>query len=125
MAGGRPKKDPKERRDQRFNLRLTAGERDELDTQAYLAGINPHEFARRRVLGYVVPHAENHRAIAGVVTELNRLGLELSAIGNNANQLARAANSGRRAHVEWDAVVARIHELGDQVTAALEKVVEP
>lgn len=120
----RPKKHPDEKRDQRFNLRFTAAELAHVETQARLAGIGPHEFLRRRALGYVVPPASaQQRTDPGIVTELNRLGLELKAIGNNANQLALASHTNRRFATSWAGVVERIHELGGQVTAALERLV--
>ena len=120
----RPKKHPDEKRDQRFNLRFTAAELAHVETQARLAGIGPHEFLRRRALGYVVPPAPTHRRVdPGIVTELNRLGLELKAIGNNANQLALATHTNRRFRASWEAVAQRVHELGGQVTEALERLV--
>jgi len=81
----RPRKDPNEKRDQRFNLRFTAAELAHVETQARIAGLSPHEFLRRRSLGYTVPQAGKARTDPAVVTELNRLGLELKAIGVNAN----------------------------------------
>ena len=57
----RPTKHPDEKRDQRFNLRFTAAELAHVETQARLAGVGPHEFLRRRALGYVVPPAPTQR----------------------------------------------------------------
>ena len=120
---GRPTKHPDEKRSARAEARVTVAEREHIEQQARLAGLDVSEFIRRRALGYEVPSSATRRADPGLVTELNRLALELSAIGNNANQIARAVNTGRRAHVEWEAVAGRINELGEQVTAALERVV--
>ncbi len=120
----RPKKNPNEKRDQRFNLRFTEAELAHVETQARLAGISPHEFLRRRSLGYTVPPAPSQRRTdPGIVTELNRLGLELKAIGNNANQIALASHTNRRFTTSWEDVVGRIHELGDQVTETIEGIV--
>lgn len=120
----RPRKHPDEKREQRFNLRFTAAELAHVETQARGAGITPHEFLRRRALGYIVPPAPAHRRVdPGLVTELNRLGLELKAIGNNANQLALATHTNRRFAASWEAVVERIHELGGEVSATLERLV--
>ena len=81
----RPKKQPDEKRDQRF----TVAEIAHVEMQARLAGIGPHEFLRHRALGYVVPPAPvQRRGAPALVAELNRLELELKAVGNNANQLA-------------------------------------
>lgn len=119
----RPKKNPDEKRSARAEARLTVAEHEHVRQQAHLAGLEVSEFIRRRLLGYEVPAKGAGQADPALVTEINRLGLELSAIGNNANQLARAANSGRRAHIAWEDVVARINELGDQVSGALERLV--
>ena len=119
----RPKKHDEERRSARAEARLTPAEHEHVKTQAHLAGLDVSEYVRRRILGYEVPQQDDLRSKASVVKELNDLGNELSAIGNNANQLARSANSGRRAQSAWADVVARINELGDQVSGALERLV--
>ena len=119
----RPKKHDDERRSARAETRLTPAEHEHVKTQAHLAGLDVSEYVRRRILDYEVPSKGAGRADPGLVTEVNRLALELSAIGNNANQLARASNSGRRAQSSWEDVVARITDLGDQVSAALERLV--
>ena len=119
----RPKKHDDEKRSERFNLRFTVAEREHVATQAQLAGLEPTEYLRRRALGYEVPSKAAGKTDPGLVTEVNRLALELSAIGNNANQLARSANSGRRAQSAWADVVARINELGDKVSTTLERLV--
>jgi len=119
----RPKKHDDERRSARAETRLTPAEHEHVKTQAHLAGLDVSEYVRRRILGYEVPVKGTGSSDPGLVTEVNRLALELSAIGNNANQLARSANSGRRAQSAWADVVARINELGDQVSGALERLV--
>ena len=43
----RPVKQPEEKRRERFNLRFTLDEVERLRTQAALAGIPAHEYARR------------------------------------------------------------------------------
>lgn len=119
----RPKKHPDEKRDQRFNLRFTVAELRHVETQAAIAGLEPHDYLRRRALGYEVPSATTRGADHRLVSALNKLSLELSAIGNNANQLALAANTGRTSSIAWEDVVGRIGELGVQASEALEKVV--
>ena len=119
----RPTKHPDEKRSALARARLTPAEHEHVKTQAHLAGLDVSEYVRRRILGYEVPLKGTGSADPGLVTEVNRLALELSAIGNNANQLARSANSGRRAQSAWADVVARINELGDQVSGALERLV--
>ena len=119
----RPRMHPDERRDQRFNLRFTVAELEHVETQARIAGLSPTDYLHRRALGYEVPSAATRRVDPALVTEINKLGLQLSAIGNLANQLARDANSGRTPRTAWQNVVARINELGDQVAKALDKAV--
>jgi hypothetical protein len=119
----RPTKHPDEQRSQTARARVTAAEHEHIKQQASLAGLGVSEFVRRRLLGYEVPSAATRSADPGLVTEINRLGLELRAIGNNANQLALAAHTNRRAATSWESVVDRIHALAGQVTAVLEKVV--
>lgn len=121
--GGRPKLPPEQRRTERYNLRFTPAELQHLQLQAQTAGLDVAEYLRRRALGYVVPPAPTHRRCdPGLVTELNRLGLEIKAIGNNANQIARAVHTNRRFGVSWQAVVSRIEELSRQVSDTLEKI---
>ena len=119
----RPKKHPEDKRDRRFNLRFTEAELSHVETQAAIAGLEPHDYLRRRALGYEVPSSATRSADPALVRKLNKLGLELAAIGNNANQLARDANSGRAPQIAWEGVVERIGELGDQASETLEKVV--
>lgn len=119
----RPKKSPDEKRSAKAEARLTVAEHEYVRQQAYLAGIDFSEYVRRRILGYEVPSKGSNRADPALVTEINRLGLELKAIGNNANQLALATHTNRRFATSWEGVVDRIHELGGQVSEALERLV--
>ena len=119
----RPRMHPDERRDQRFNLRFTVAELEHVETQARIAGLSPTDYLHRRALGYEVPSAATRRVDPALVTEINKIGLQLNRIGVNANQLARDANTGRTPRIAWQDVVARINALGDQVAKALEKAV--
>ncbi|QDU70161.1 plasmid mobilization protein [Engelhardtia mirabilis] len=119
----RPAKQPEERRSARAETRLTVAEHEYVRQQARIAGLEVSEYIRRRILGYEVPFGATRRTDPALITELNRLGLELSAIGNNANQLARSSNAGRQARSSWTATASRINALGDQVSAALEALV--
>lgn len=105
---GRPPKDAADKRDQRFNLRYTLAEIEHLRAQAYAAGLDPHEYARRRTLGHTVAPASARLADPALISELNRLGV-------NVNQLARAVHRGSAFTGAWQ-------ELGEQVEAALRKV---
>ena len=119
----RPTKHPDDKRSELARARVTPAELEHVRQQAHLAGLDVSEYIRRRILGYEVPSAATRVVDPGLVTEVNRLALELSAIGNNANQLARASNSGRRAQLAWQDVVARINDLGNKVTDVLERLV--
>lgn len=105
----RPKKSEHEKRDQRFNLRLTVAEIEHLRAQATTSGVSPHEYARQRVLGHVVKPARNH-VDASVVSELNRIGM-------NVNQLARSVHRGRDFQEHWQV-------LRQQLQATLAKVLQ-
>ena len=81
--GRRKQTDEGERRSVSLSLWLTPSERAELDERAAEAGIRLSDFARAALLGY--------RVTANGET-LRRALFELSAIGNNLNQLARRAH---------------------------------
>lgn len=90
----RPKKEQHEKRDQRFNLRYTIAEIEHVRAQAALAGLDPHEYARRRTLGHAVPPAPQRSSNPAVISELNRIGV-------NVNQLARATHRGSEFTRYW------------------------
>ena len=90
----RPKKDRHERRNERFNLRYTVAEIEYLKQQADRAGMGPHEYARRRTLGANVVSPSSRRADPALISELNRIGV-------NLNQLARATHIGKDFAEEW------------------------
>lgn len=90
----RPKKQMHEKRDQRFNLRFTAAEIEYLRVQAQRAGLDPHDYARRRTLGTPAVSAGSRRADPALISELNRIGV-------NLNQLARAVHRGSDDGTDW------------------------
>jgi Mobilization protein NikA len=90
----RPKKQPHEKRDQRFNLRYTAAEIEHLRGQAERAGLCPHDYARKRTLGHAVVTAKSQRTNPALISELNRIGV-------NLNQLARMAHLGKDFEEGW------------------------
>lgn len=104
----RPKKTDHEKRDQRFNLRLTVAEIEHLRAQAETAGLAPHEYARLRVTDHVVKPARQH-VDAALLAELNRIGV-------NVNQLARAVHTDRSFQEHWPIILRELR-------AVLEKVV--
>lgn len=109
MAGGRPQKTDAEKRTKRFNLRFTEAEIEHLRLKASAAGLEPHEYARRRVLGERVTTASTARPTdPALVSELNRIGV-------NVNQLARATHRGSDFTAFW-------RDVGDDLRSALAKV---
>lgn len=84
----RPRKKEEEKRERRFNLRFTPAEFSHVCLQAQRAGLAPHDYMRRRILGHVVVIANLKRSDPALVSELNRIGV-------NLNQLARAVNMDR------------------------------
>lgn len=117
----RPKKQPHEKRTDVVRARVTAAEKAHVALQAQAVGLDVTEYVRRRVLGHQLPsvHAQ---ADARMISELNRLGVELRSIGNNVNQVARAVHTGRGFNVDPRAVFDRLQELTGEVAGALEKV---
>ena len=104
----RPKKDPAERRDELLPVRLTAGERAELERTAGAHGLTVAEFMRRRSLGYRLPPLDaEYQAMASLAAALMPLGV-------NLNQLARAANAGRLLPYSVEELAGRITELLDR-----------
>lgn len=121
---GRPSLTDEEKRSDVLRARVTLAEREYAEQQAAIAGLGLSEYVRRRTLDYVVPAGTGRRSVdPAVVVELNRLGLELRAIGNNANQISRNLHAGRPQRISWDAVIARIMELSDDVEKALDALV--
>ncbi|MCB1098184.1 MAG: plasmid mobilization relaxosome protein MobC [Verrucomicrobiae bacterium] len=109
----RPKKQPHEKRDQRFNLRFTTAERLHIETQARAAGIDPTEYLRRRALGFQVSPAPSAtgRADPALISELNRIGV-------NLNQLAYCANAGKILPANWRELSQKLQALLVKMTAA-------
>ena len=103
----RPKKDPQERRDAPYPIRFTLPERAAIERHAQALGLITAEFVRRRALGYRLPPPTSDQAA------MESLAAALIPIGNNLNQLARAANAGRL-------LPHSVEELTDRITALLD-----
>jgi hypothetical protein len=107
--GGRPRKDPADRRTETYGLRLSPKEKAELEDRAERAGLSLAEYLRRRALGKPVKTQVDKEA----THELNRIGV-------NLNQIAHVANAGDLEHIQGQAaeaieeVRALIEELGQQ-----------
>ena len=122
--GGRPVLHPEEKRSERINIRLTPAEKRHIETQAEAAGIKPNEYARRRCLGYTVAPLGGQRN-AAIVSELNRVGVQLSGLGNVVNQIARYAHSDRQARGfdgDWESLNADVQASRQVISEALDRL---
>ncbi|MGD9693612.1 MAG: plasmid mobilization relaxosome protein MobC [Phycisphaerales bacterium] len=107
----RPRKQEHERRTASIRADLTEAEKAYIQEQAAKAGLSGAEYTRRRLLGFAVTSpAAARRADPALVTELNRIGV-------NVNQLARAVHTDRDFARFW-------REIGQELREVLEKVVK-
>lgn len=111
---GRPEKHPDEKRSERHNVRFTLAELSRVRVQADAAGLDVAEYIRRRALGYVVPAGTGRRRTDP------QLIVELNAVGNNVNQLARAVHRGGRFTEHWQAVADELCRVLEQVVLSAE-----
>lgn len=102
----RPKKETHEKRTAQRNLRFTLAEDAQLQAAARAAGLSVSEYVRRRALGHPVSFARRSTDPA--------LAAALSRVGNNVNQLARAAHRGQAFQQHWRTV-------GDELRTVLAK----
>lgn len=118
----RPKRTLNEQRDSRFTIRYTLAEAEVVTKRAMSArynGVAP--FIRDISLEREFTPAPAPMTDPALITELNRLAVELktiraeiTAIGNNANQIARALNRQRPTPPELPVVLITIQELLSQ-----------
>ena len=106
----RPKKQDGEKRDEVARFRVTLAEREYIRAQANAAGLGEAEYLRRRALGYAVPPARSGRSDPALISELNRIGV-------NVNQLARATHRGSDFVHSWQII-------GKQLSDVLASVVK-
>lgn len=106
--GGRPVKQPDEKRCLQINLRVTIAEHDDIAAESAKANLSVSDFIRRSALNQrvIVPKSV---ADAALIREIN-------AIGNNVNQISRAANRGQDERDYWRAI-------GDKIAQALDEVI--
>lgn len=102
MAGGRPKQDDRQALTRHVGVRFSDAERDRLDAEAAALGVTVSDLIRGRALDAgKAPRRSRGSASPALSPEalaaLNAVGLDLRAIGNNANQIARALNGGEAA----------------------------
>ena len=119
----RPKRHPSEKRSERYNLRFTVAEIEHVRQQAEAAGLETAEYLRRRCLGHKITSATVCRADPALVTEINRLGQQLSGLGNVTNQVALYLHTDRRIPADWEVLPQEIKKSQKQVSQVLDQVV--
>jgi hypothetical protein len=120
---GRPRKQDSERRSAVVKADLTLAEKDYLREQADKAGLSEAEYTRRRVLGFAVKSAPaSGAADPALISEINRLGNQLSALGNLTNQVALYLHTDRSLRPEWENLPAEIKAARQLVENTLDKV---
>lgn len=86
---GRPVKQEHEKRTEVMQTRVTLAEHEHVRGMAEDAGLSVSDYVRRRACGYIVPTGAARRSVdPALVSELNRIGV-------NLNQITRNLNSGR------------------------------
>jgi hypothetical protein len=120
----RPRKDPHERRTASVRSDLTLAEKCYVQEQASRAGLSEAEYTRRRVLDYAVRAASaGTRVDPALVSEINRLGQEVNALGNVVNQVALYCHTGRGLRDDWADLPVFIRDLRRSIEAAVERLV--
>jgi hypothetical protein len=118
----RPRKQASERRSTSVRADLTLAEKAYVQTQAANAGISEAEYTRRRVLDYSVAPELETRTKAAFVSEVNRLGNQVAAIGNLVNQVALYCHTDRRIPPQWDCLPNEIKDLKQSIEETLERI---
>jgi hypothetical protein len=118
-----PKKRRRRERLPSIRCGLTLAQKVYVQQQAAAAGLSDAEHLRRRALGYEVPARSERESKAALISEINRLGNQLSALGNLANQIARYCHTDRRVPKEWDGLPKEIKALLHSVEQFLEQLV--
>lgn len=123
MAGGRPKQHTTQALTRHVGVRFSEAERAQLDAAAAALGVSVSDLIRGRALDAgKAPRRRQASASPALSPEaiaaLNAVGLDLRAIGNNANQIARALNGGEVAdHAELARMADQLDALRPQLEA--------
>ena len=118
----RPRKQEYERRSTSVRAHLTIAEKNHLLEQAIAAGVSAAEYVRRRALDLAVTTRTEKQAKAALVSEINRLGNQLAALGNLANQIALYLHTDRQLPGGWETLPSEIKALQRLVEQTLEQV---
>jgi hypothetical protein len=113
-----------ERRENR-TVRYTTAEWLLLAERGAEAGLSTSEYVREASLSSrVVKVVRSGGCDPAVVSELNRLSLQLAALGNLANQVALYLHTGRSLPPEWSALPAAIEKTRREASRLLCGLVE-
>ena len=110
----RPVKQSDEKRTEQLNLRLTLAEVEAIRSEATKAGLPVAEYVRRRSLGYQVPSAAARSSDPALVSEINRIGV-------NVNQLTKAVHMDDHRSpftAEWRAILSELRQVLTKVAGA-------
>lgn len=118
----RPKKHDLERRSVQLDARYTQLEADYVQQQADAASLPRAAFIRKRTLGDRIIVPQMRGIDPAVIVELDRLMIEINAIGNNVNQVARAMNSARPLPSGWENIPSILDQLRDKTEAVLDQM---
>ena len=121
--GGNRRSPGEHQRAKTMTVRFTDSERAAVRSAAQRAGM-----AASAWVGELAVDAAEHRAMPPgwphreVMTELVHLRSQITLVGNNVNQIARAINSGIVPGMDLQPVLARLTAVADSVEQAAEKV---
>lgn len=107
--GGRPRKDPADKRSVKKQTHFTPDEATEIEMKCAMAGMTEAEFLRKLALDQEISAQANPDELRGIRAELGK-------IGSNINQIAKTANSGKKFDEE------RFEEMSHWLVKTLEKL---
>lgn len=100
MATGRPKQDAQQALTRHVGVRFTASDAARIEAAALAAGLSVSDYVRAAALADSAPRRRRQAGASrptlspDELATFNAIGLDLRAIGTNANQIARALNGG-------------------------------
>lgn len=125
QRGGRPSKPDLERRSVPICPRFTVLEAATIRHQAAAAEISPTEYVYRSAVGREIIAAPRRRVDPALISTLNKLACEVSALGNVTNQVARYHHTDQAHRVpgEWADLPQVIRENQRAIAALIEGLV--
>ncbi len=120
---GRHKKHEYERRDTEIKIRFTLMEAAYLQDEAEAAGVPRAAYIRMRCLKQRIVTPKLRGVDPALIVEINNLSMQLAAIGNNVNQIARNMNADRRQAPGWERVPEVLREIVKKTSRTLDQLV--